>query len=107
MIASSEVFRNQNEHFSKRSIPGGGEDVIPAISALVDRGRQTLVRFFSELEAYLQESTYVVGEHFTMADITALCAIDFAAWSEIHIPEANVRTKSWYEEVSARPSAEA
>jgi glutathione S-transferase len=107
MISSSEVFRNQHEQFSKRSIPGGGKDNIPAIEALVDRGQQTLDRFFWWLETYLEEGPYLAGEHFTMVDITALCAIDFAAWSDIHIPDSNVRTKRWYEEVSARPSAEA
>ena len=107
MISSSEVFRNQHEQFAKRSIPGGGKDAIPAIPALVNRGQQTLDRFFWWLETYLEEGPYLAGEHFTMVDITGLCAIDFAAWSDIHIPEANARTKRWYEAVSARPSAEA
>ncbi|RLA48209.1 MAG: glutathione S-transferase family protein [Gammaproteobacteria bacterium] len=107
MISSSEVFRNQNEQFCKRSIPGGGKDDIPAIPALIDRGQQTLDRFFWWLESYLEEGPYLAGEYFTMVDITAICAVDFAAWSDIHIPEANVRTKSWYEAISARPSAEA
>lgn len=107
MISSSEVFRNQHEQFLKRSIPGCGKDVVPAIPGLIDRGKQTLERFFWWLETYLEESTYLAGESFSMVDITAVCAIDFAAWSDIHIPEANLRTKKWYEEVSARPSAKA
>ncbi|MFT5395389.1 MAG: glutathione S-transferase [Gammaproteobacteria bacterium] len=107
MVSASEVFRNQHEQFSKRSIPGGGKDDIPAIPALIDRGTQTLDRFFWWLEKYLEEGPYLAGEQFTMVDITAICAIGFAEWSDIHIPDKNIRTKKWYEEVSARPSAEA
>lgn len=107
MVSSSEVFRNQHEQFLKRSIPGGGKDDIPAIPGLIERGTQTLDRFFWWLEKYLEEGPYLAGEQFTMVDITAICAIGFAAWSDIHIPDENNRTKKWYAEVSARPSAEA
>ena len=107
MIAGSEVFRNTHPQFAARSIPGGGGEAIPAIPALVDRGRQTLARFFAWIERYLERSPYLVGDQYTMADITALCAIDFAAWVDIRIPAANTRTQRWYEAVSSRPSAKA
>lgn len=107
MIAGSEVFRNSNEKFAQRSIPGGGGEPIPAIPGLVERGTQTLARFFKWLEIYLGESEYVAGDIFTMADITALCAIDFVAWVKIGIPPENARTLAWYAKVSARPSAKA
>lgn len=107
MIAVSEVFRNQHEQFAKRSIPGGGTDEIPVIPALIERGKQTLDRFFNALETYLEEGPYLAGEDFTMVDITAVCAVDFAGWVEIKIPEENTRTLNWYEKVSSRPSAEA
>jgi len=107
MIAGSEIFRNQHEKFAQRSIPGGGGDAIPAIPALVARGTQTVARFFEWLEIYLGESEYVAGEVYTMADITALCAIDFLAWVKLTIPPGNARTLAWYAKVSARPSAQA
>ncbi len=107
MIAASEVFRNQHPQFAQRSLPGAGTDVLPAIPALVERGRQTLARFFDWLETYLADAAYVAGDAFTMADITALCAIDFAGWVDITIPPANTRTLAWYERVSERPSAQA
>ena len=107
MIAGSEVFRNTHPQFAARSIPGGGGEAIPAIPALADRGRQTLTRFFAWLERYLERSPYLVGDEYTMADITALCAIDFVAWVDIRIPAANTRTQRWYEAVASRPSAKA
>ncbi|MCG8324111.1 MAG: glutathione S-transferase family protein [Thiotrichales bacterium] len=107
MIGCSEVFRNTHEQFTKRSIPGGGRDNIPAIPALVKRGKQTLDRFFYWLETYLEEGPYLAGEHFSMVDITAVCAVDFAGWTDITIPEENTRSLNWYKEVSSRPSAKA
>lgn len=105
MIATSEVFRNQHEQFNKRSLPGAGTDVLPAIPALVERGRQTLDRFFSWLERYLEVDAFVAGDIFTMADITAFCAVDFAGWVDIPIPAGNPHTQRWYERMAARPSA--
>lgn len=107
MIAGSEVFRNQHPQFSNRSIPGGGRAEIEAIPQLVQRGTQTLGRFFDTLEGYLKNSEFIVGDTFTMVDITAVCAVDFVGWVEISIPEGNSRTKAWYEAVSSRPSAKA
>ncbi len=107
MIACSEVFRNQHEQFQKRSIPGAGKDIIPAIPALIDRGKQTLDRFFYWLETYLEEGPFLAGEHFSVVDITAVCAVDFAGWFETSIPEKNTRTLAWYEKISSRPSAAA
>jgi len=107
MIGGSEVFRNQHPQFTNRSIPGGGGAEIKAIPQLIERGTQTLARFFDALEDYLQSSEFIAGDTFTMVDITAVCAIDFAGWVEISIPDDHCATTRWYEAVSNRPSAKA
>ena len=107
MIAGSEIFRNQHEKFARRSLPGAGGETLPAIPALIERGTQTVARFFKWLEIYLGESEYVAGEVYTMADITALCAVDFLAWVKLAIPPENTLTLAWYAKASARPSAKA
>lgn len=107
MLAVSEMFRNSNKNFAERSLPGAGGEVLPAIPALIDRGRQTLGRFFTWLEIYLAEAEWVAGDVFTMADITAFCAVDFAAWVEVGIPPENRLTQAWHERVAARPAASA
>ena len=107
MIGGSEVFRTQHPQFTNRSIPGGGVAKIKAIPQLIERGTQTLARFFSSLEDYLQGSEFIAGDTFTMVDITAVCAVDFAGWVEISIPDDHCATTRWYEAVSNRPSAKA
>ncbi|MGH8595374.1 MAG: glutathione S-transferase family protein [Gammaproteobacteria bacterium] len=107
MIAGSEAFRNQHEKFVDRSIPGGPHDKIPTIPGLVARGRQTIDRFHAWLEKTLAKSEYLVGDFYSMADVTAQCAVDFHKWIKVAVPEANVQTQRWYRAVAARPSASA
>lgn len=107
MIAGSEVFRNQHADFAQRSIPGGPGQDIPAIPGLIVRGRQTIGRFHAWLERTLADSEFLVGELFSLADVTALCAVDFHRWVDISLPETNVHTRRWYAAVTARPSAAA
>lgn len=106
MIACSEVVRNSSPQFALRGLPGN-PDAMPAIPALVARGTQTLARFFDALERYLSRSEFIAGERYTLADITALCAIGFAGWARISIPADHAHTQRWYAAVSSRPSAKA
>jgi glutathione S-transferase len=50
----------------------------------------------------------VAGESFSIADITALVTVDFAAKAlSFPLPEQLTAVKRWYEQVSTRPSATA
>ena len=106
MIATSEVFRNNpnNKHFCYRSMPGTTE--VSAIEGLVERGHATLKQFFFWLEHYLKESEFIAGNYFSMVDITAFCAVDFAKWVNVKIPVENYNTLRWYEQISLRPSSQ-
>ncbi len=104
MIAASEVFRNTHPEFADRSVPGSPE-AVPQIAALIDRGKGRLRRFYTRLDAQLANNRFITGERFTVADITALCSIDFAKFSGVNIPAESGNVARWYEEVSARPSA--
>ncbi len=50
---------------------------------------------------------YIAGDKFTIADISALCAIDFAGFVGIALPEDCTRLTAWHQRISARPSAQA
>ena len=105
MTAVSEVVRNSIPAFSSRGLPGVTQPVA-AIPALVERGTQSVKRFYDRLEQRLKESEYVGGNRFSIADITAICVVDVAKNRiNLPIPGENKQTQRWYEAVSARPSA--
>ena len=107
LIGAAEVFRNTHPAFKDRSLPGH-TDPVPQIPALQTRGRQRLSRFFEMLDRQLADNEFVAGNNFSVADITALCAIDFAKTrAEASIPEDHVNLRRWHEAVSGRPSATA
>ncbi len=59
-------------------------------------------------EVELAKRPYMAGERFTVADITAVCAIDFAKVSNIRLsPETHPSLAAWHKRVSDRPSAKA
>ena len=89
-----------------RALPGVTEPV-KAMPELAQRGKASAGRFYQQLEQRLGESAYIAGERFSIADITALCVVDFASFAELSIPEGNANTKRWHASVSARPSAAA
>jgi glutathione S-transferase len=102
LLPLADIFRNATPAFKHRGIPGTTE--VDAIDALVPRGQQSFTRFLERLEQLLVSSEYIAGAAFSIADITALCTIDFAKLARIMIPENHPNTSQWYEKVSSRPS---
>ena len=105
-LGAEEVFRNSFAPFAARGLAGSA-DPIPQIPALVERGKGRLARFFAMLNEQLQKHLFVAGDRFSMADITALCAIDFAKAGGTALPDATTSLQRWYEVVAARSSAAA
>ncbi len=102
---TGEMFRNSFDPFKNRGLPG--LENVQAIPELAARGKAGVERFYERLEHRLSQSAYVAGERYTVADITALCVVDFASFAKMGIPEANTNTKRWHADVSSRPSAKA
>ena len=107
LLPISEVFRNAYPGFNTRAV-GGNFGTVEAIPELVKRGKYLASIFFKRLEEELSTSPYVAGESFSIADITALCAFDFATdTARIPFPENSPALQRWYQNVSKRPSAQA
>lgn len=105
LLPAGDAFRNGNPVFADRALPGS--EGVPAIAALAERGRAAMQRFFDALDATLAAQPFVAGEAFSIADITAFCAIDFAKWAKLRAGEAHPNLLRWHAEVGARPSARA
>jgi glutathione S-transferase len=63
--------------------------------------------FLALAEEQLGKHTYIAGDNFSAADITLLCALDFARVVKIKPTDEHTNIKRWYELVSSRPSARA
>lgn len=101
--AIAEVLRNEAKGFKGRALTGpAGYEQIPA---LVARGRQRAADFMRRLDEQLATATYVAGEYFTIADITAMVFTDFAAWIKLEIPAEATNLLRWKSLVADRPSA--
>ncbi len=98
-------FRNAHPRFAERAVAGRAGH--PAIPALAERGRERMAEFYSVLDERLRTSAWVAGERFTVADITALCIVDFARTVRMPWPEGLDGLERWHRDVSARPSASA
>lgn len=93
------VFRNTHAFWSGRikQAPEYGEIM-----------RELVCSRFDWLEQELAQRPYLAGERFTVADITALCAIDFGKISNLRLKaETHPQLAAWYGRVSSRPSAKA
>jgi glutathione S-transferase len=74
---------------------------------LAERGRARIQHFFAWLGARLEESEFVCGPQFTIADITGLVTVDFWGWTKLKPPEHLIHLRRWHTAVSARPSTKA
>jgi glutathione S-transferase len=101
-----EGVRNAVSGLKGRAIAGPQD--YEQIPALVERSQFRIVDFLSDLNARLADAPFVAGDRFSVADITAMVTVDFAAKEFVISPSKRHRALNrWYEAVSARPSAKA
>jgi len=55
----------------------------------------------------LTNRMFVAGDHYTIADITALVAVDFMRPAKLIMPEEFVNLRRWHSQVGERASATA
>lgn len=105
MTAVRDALRNAHPAFKHRALPGPHD--IEQIPELAELGRKRYGLFLQDLDARLAQSEFVAGPAYTIADITALVAIDFASAVKVGDISGHGNVERWYEQVSARPSAKA
>lgn len=79
-------------------------DRIEQVADFGDLCRRTLMERMKWLDEELAGRSFIAGERFTVADITAICAFDLAKVAKVRIPEELGRLNEWYGTVAARPS---
>lgn len=78
------------------------------IPEMAEQNRAVVEGYFKFLDRHLEDHEYLAGEQFSIADIVALCTIDFAArLNELPHSTEQTHLERWYQSVSGRPSAKA
>jgi glutathione S-transferase len=82
--------------------------LVPQIPENVEPNRRSAAQFLEVLDRALSDRPFIAGERFSIADIGALCSIDFGKRAlELTLDPALASLARWYAAVAARPSASA
>jgi glutathione S-transferase len=98
LMPIADSFRQRHEFFKGRIRQ------LPEYAELQKLNAQDSLQW---LDSELANRRYIAGDRFTIADITAMIAIDFGRVSKIGILPEQKNLARWHGEVSARPSAKA
>lgn len=102
LLAVAEAFRNSSPAMANRALPGPLD--FPQIPELAERGLKRVQAFFDLLDARLADRTYIATRRFSIADITAVVAVDFARVVKVRVTEAHPNLLRWRERMAERPS---
>jgi glutathione S-transferase len=91
-------FQHSTAYFKDRMTP---------IKAYGEVAGKNALDFLRILDTRLGQSAFIAGDKYSIADITALCAIDFARVVKIRISDEQLNLQRWYQAVSSRASAQA
>lgn len=101
LAAVAECLRNSAKGMKGRALTGPVS--YEQIPELAERGRRRAEHFLTELNSRLTDSAFVAGDRFTIADITALVAVDFMKWIKLEPENSAHGLKRWHENASLRP----
>jgi glutathione S-transferase len=81
---------------------------LPQVAALADMERARVTQSLAILDAALAQREFLAGDRFSIADILALCTIEFACEAANIWPDPKLEhLAGWHEAVARRPSARA
>ena len=102
LMAIAEALRNSSPAMVNRALPGPVD--YAQIPELAQRGLARLQQFFSHLDARLAGRDCVAASGFSIADITAVVAVDFARVVRVKPGEQHANLRRWREAMAQRPA---
>jgi glutathione S-transferase len=102
LMAIAETLRNSSPALANRALPGPVD--YAQIPALAERGLVRLQQFFVELNAHLEGRDFIAAHQFSVADITALVAVDFARAVKVKPGEQHPHLLRWRAKMAERAS---
>ncbi len=101
-MAIAEVLRNTSKGMVGRALPGPND--YAQIPELAERGRARLLHFLDRFEEHMTGREWVATGSFTLADITAGVALDFAAWVKVDANAGRPAITAWRARLAGRES---
>ena len=95
----AQVFRHTH--------PAMRELEVPQVPDWAEANKPRIIEFLHVLDGELKNTRFIAGDRYTVADITALCAVDFMKPAKVAVPDDCTNVKRWHADISARPSAKA
>jgi glutathione S-transferase len=102
LMAVAEALRNSVPAMANRALPGPVD--YPQIPALAQRGLARLQQFFVTLNDRLAGRDFIATERFSVADITAVVAVDFARIVKVKPGDEHPHLQRWRAAMGQRPS---
>lgn len=81
--------------------------ISPQVAEWGEANKPRVADFLRFLDGELRGRPFIAGDDYTVADITALVAVDFMRVSKLAVPDELANVRRWHAAVSARPSAAA
>lgn len=102
LLAIAEALRNSTPAMVNRALPGPVD--YPQIPQLAQRGLARVQQFFTTLNDRLAGRDFIAADQFSIADITAVVAVDFARVVKIKPGEQHPHLQRWRTAMALRPS---
>jgi glutathione S-transferase len=87
--------------------PAMAELEVPQVAAWGEACKPRALELLQIIDGELATRRFIAGPDYSVADITALVAVDFMRPARVQRPENLKNVARWHEEVSSRPSAKA
>ncbi|MGZ8308896.1 MAG: glutathione S-transferase family protein [Rhodoplanes sp.] len=94
-------------HVFRHLHPGMKSLEVPQVPAWGEANKARVLAALKLLDRELAAKPFVAGAAFSVADITALVAVDWMRPARLTVPDGRANLRRWHREVSARPSATA
>lgn len=102
LMAVAEALRNGSPAMKQRALPGPNN--YEQIPQLAERGVQRLQHFLRTLDDRLSQREYLASPRFSVADITAVVAVDFARVVKVKPGDEHPHLLRWRAAMAQRPS---
>jgi len=102
LMAIAEALRNSAPAMANRALPGPVD--YAQIPELAQRGLARVQQFFVTLNDRLAGRDFIAADRFSIADITAVVAVDFARVVKVKLGEQHPHLLRWRAAMAQRPA---